>query len=562
MADRDPPDDSPVPLSRLRAKLARPRGYRKLEALIARPDAADAVAELPVSELYGLIKEVGFSDSQELVALATPEQLRGCLDLDLWDRDRMQLEATKPWLAAVVEAGFDKVGQVWKALDPELAALMLQRCTRIYDLSLGEDPETEERPTITTPDTFFAIAITEEDDQSQLLVQRLVEDLYRADMELARHTIMTARSEPPAELEEMSYRWRSGRMADLGYVDFYEALEVFRPIDIASVEIGEGTEDRFDEVPSGEEARVPGDLPVPFAERIVGRSFLARAVGEIADATEAARLESAFVVLANRVLAAFRVQPSDDQGIRDVTDYAMSTLALGLELVSEGNVDHAAAALRTIALSRLHRVGYTATLRIARFAHMIAPRAVAANDPAAAVLAALLRPRPWLARELDEPPQPGEARPFESLDDVRLVAQFLTGLALTIAVVDTLGVDVLAAGKLAEPRPDLDDYVRTALVRAMSGGELASAPLQRAEVDAFRERAIVDGALSAAARESVAARVVDALDAANVASGRELLPGLLARWLAEIEETFAGLERGRAVDPRYVDGVILQDDKA
>ncbi len=562
MGDRDQSNDAPVPLSRLRAKLAGPRGYRKLEALISRPDAASAVAALPVSDLYSLIKEVGFSDSQELVGLATAEQLRGCLDLDLWDRDLLQMEAALPWLAAILEAGFDKTKQVWQTLDQELAALLIQRSTRIYDLTLEEDPEGEERPTFTTPDTFFAIALTVEDDQTQRLIQRLVEDLYRSDMELARHTIMAARSEPAAELEEMSYRWRSGRMADLGYVDFYEALEVFRPIDSASVSIGEGTEDRFPSAASGEEAPASGELPVPFAERLVGRSFLARAVGEIADPDEAARLETALVVLANRVLAAFRVQPSDSDGIAAATDYAMATLALGLEVVSQGNIEHAAAALRTVSLSRIHRLGYTTTLRLARFAHLISPRAVAASDPASSVLAALLRARPWLAGELSDPARPGELRPFESLDDVRRAAEFLTGLALTIAVVDALGVDVLASGEMPEPRPSLEAYIRTALVRAMAGGDLATAPLQHSEVERFRERATAGGVLSPAARTRAAEQLYEALDAANVTNGREHLPSLLDTWLGEIEENLAGLPADLEIDPRFVDCVLLQADKA
>ena len=36
-----------------------------------------------------------------------------------------------------------------------------------------------------------------------------------------------------AELEEQSYRWRAGRLADLGYVDFYDALDLFRPLEPA-----------------------------------------------------------------------------------------------------------------------------------------------------------------------------------------------------------------------------------------------------------------------------------------------------------------------------------------
>ena len=55
---------------------------------------------------------------------------------------------------------------------------------------------------------------------------------------------MSARSELSAELEEQSYRWRSGRLADLGYVDFYDALDLFRPLTPDQVKIGEGTEDR------------------------------------------------------------------------------------------------------------------------------------------------------------------------------------------------------------------------------------------------------------------------------------------------------------------------------
>src|SRR5687768_18603904 len=100
-----------------------------------------------------------------------------------------------------------------------------------------------------TPDRFFLLELKGDED-TQRTTQRIVEDLYRADADLARHTIMAARSEPPAELEEMSYRWRSSRLADLGYVDFYEALDLFRPLDADKVAIGEGSQDRIVEEPS------------------------------------------------------------------------------------------------------------------------------------------------------------------------------------------------------------------------------------------------------------------------------------------------------------------------
>src|SRR5687768_446991 len=170
-----------------------------------------------------------------------------------------------------------------------------------------------------TPDRFFLLELKGDED-TQRTTQRIVEDLYRADPDLARHTIMCARSEPPAELEENSYRWRSGRLADLGYVDFYEALDLFRPLPADQVVIGEGSEDRMIEETSR--------LPVIIAEEVIGRSFLARAMGAIEDEVEAERLEQALMMLVNKVLAAGRAKPGQPEVVRRGALYATATVAL------------------------------------------------------------------------------------------------------------------------------------------------------------------------------------------------------------------------------------------
>ncbi|HEU5059658.1 MAG TPA: DUF6178 family protein, partial [Kofleriaceae bacterium] len=198
-----------VPLSRFRASLTRPRGVRRMDALLEAADPAAAVAALSVPDFYFLVKEVGLEDATDLVALATPQQIRGCLDLEIWDRDRVELASASPWLTAVLEAGAEKVAEVWAGLDAELRALFLARSALVIDHSLGEElPDEEERPTFSTPDTFYTVVVSAEREDDIRLVYRLIDDLYRVDPELARHTLMRARSELPSELEEMSYRWR------------------------------------------------------------------------------------------------------------------------------------------------------------------------------------------------------------------------------------------------------------------------------------------------------------------------------------------------------------------
>ena len=555
------PPSSPPPLSQLRAKLARPRGAKQLAAILSQQDAQSAVHSLSITELHQLVQEVGFHDAEALIRLATPDQIRGCLDIDIWSRDRVNLEAAKPWLALVLEAGFEHLGQVWASLDTELAALILHRWTTIYDLTLGEDPEDgDERPFIHTPDTFFAIKFSPDNDTATL-ARRIIDDLYRADMVLARHTLMAAHSEPPAEMEEMSYRWKSGRMADIGYVDFYEALEVYRPINPASVQIGEETHETSP-VESEEPAREPGPLPHLIAEQAVAHSFLARAIDRISDPQELTRLEGAIVILMNKVLSADRISPADMDHVRPSMEAAMATLGLGLEILSKQDVTAAAHALQSVSVTRLHRIGYSATLRLVRVAQALAPRAVDPGMRTTALLEALAQPRPLFPSDFDAPKQPNESqplgRPFRSQKEIQMVAEELTKLAVRIAIADSLGVDLLALKKQPPPHAALDDYARTALSRLLVGGPFSPAPLTRKEIQAFRDGVLQGNTIPASYFATATNHLQQTLHSGQMAAGIPFASVIATEWLQELADLFANFPKNlETLDPRFVDKIIL-----
>jgi hypothetical protein len=546
-----PDRDDVSPLARIRAELAGPRGHRRVDALLSAPDPAAAVAALSPVEVYELVHEVGFDETAEIIGLATPDQVRGCLDIEVWDRDRPLTEQLKPWLATVLDAGFEKTGQVWAGLDPELRALYIQRNAEIYDHNLGEEVrEDDDRPIFQTVDRFFTLIFLG-DEENQRLTQTLLEDLYRADGALARHTIMAARSEPTADLEEQAYRWRAGRMADLGFVDFYDALDLFQPLEPDQIHIGEGSEERFPAAIDGDGAP-PRNLPSVIAEQVVSRSFLARALDRMAP-DQAERIEQAILVLVNKVMSAARVKPGESEALRRGAHYATATVSLGLETVARGDVDRAAQTLSSVSLTRLHRAGYTVAVKLSRLAQSLAPRAATAGLPATAVLGGLTAPRPWLARAVDIPTAPG-VRPFESQADVRKAAEVLARLALRIAIAESLGVNLLAMGQAPEPRPALDDHARTAMVRVMAGGTFSGEALTADELVGFRAAAMTGGELTDAARERGEAAVRERLAELQVGIGKEQLPLLVAEWLGDIERQLGPLEGD--IDPRFVEGVI------
>jgi hypothetical protein len=552
MSERDVPPAS-GPLARLRAQLAGPRGYKRIEALLSADDAPAVIAALSPNEVYELVHEVGFEDGQALIEYATPEQIKGCFDLDAWDKDHLEIEPLKPWFRALEEAGFEKLGEVWHALDAELRALIMKRLVVVYDTTQNEGPDENSDANIyPTPDRFFLIELTG-DEQQQRLILTLLEDLYRADPALARHTIMAARAETEAELEEMAYRWRSGRLADLGYVDFYDALDLFRPLTPDQVQIGEGSQER----PGAEDE---SRMPLVIAEEVIGRSFLARAMAAIDDEAEAERLEQALMVLVNKVLAAGRAKPGQTEVMRRGALYATSTLSLGLETVARGDLDRAQEALKSIGLGRLFRVGYTVTHRLAKLATALAPRSLTSGSPAKDLVAGLCSPRPLFSRAADDPPMPG-VRPFESAADLRRAGEILTGLTIRIALVEGLGVDVVAMGQAAEPRPELDDHIRTAVARAITdGGELRGDALSQAELAKLRT-AFVGGKLNDGARKAGHAAIGARLGAAQLAASGPVLQRLVDGWLDDIERILGGV-KDVEIDPRFVEGLLVEVNRS
>jgi hypothetical protein len=559
MPERDVPISSIIstgstglnPLDRIRAQLAGPRGYRRIDALLSLDDAAGAIAALAPSEVFELVHEVGFEDAADLIHLATPAQIQGCLDLDAWAADQLEVAPMRPWLSSIMDAGFEKIGEVWGELDVELRALIFQREVKIYDVTLGEGPEEDnDEPIMTTSDGFFLLELRG-DDESQRMIMRLVEDLYRANADLARHTIMAARSELPSELEEQSYRWRSGRLADVGYVDFYEALDLFRPLDPAQVRIGEGTQAR-EAIGEPAEHR----LPVAIAEQVLGRSFLTRALAAVGDPADAEQLEIGLAVLVNKVLAAGRAKPGQAEVVQRGALYASATLSLGLETVARGDVERGALALTSVGLERLFRVGYTVTQKLARLAVALAPRSITAGSPARELVSALCSPRPLFARAADDPPVPG-VRPFEAVADLRRAGELLTQLTVRVALVESLGVDVLAMGQAPEPRPSLDDHIRTAIARVAGGGELGGDALTQRELTQLRDHGMAAGKLTPRARNAALATVRGLLGASQLEASGPIVARLVEGWIGDLEALLGDVHDAE-IDPRFVEGVLVE----
>ena len=439
--------DNITHLSQYRARLARGQRARRPDEIFASADPPGAIRALPGDEFFYLVHEVGFPDAMEIMVHGTAQQIQTVLDFSIWDKDQVSLDKSDDWLAALVEAPVEALGRWAQGIDVELLALLVRRRARIYDLSLEEAPEDSENTIWNSPDRLFAIELLGGPDQVRV-TQRMIDSLYRYSPVMMRKLLVGMRAESDAELEEEALRWRSGRMADLGFVDYFEALQVYQELDPASVRIGETPAPRarpIDDAGESDHLR----LPAVMAERMSARGPFARAAAQLQSREEVADLHFALVALSNRALSANRVDPSDDERIRGVLDRVSASLDLAVEFLARGDAEREGAAVRTIPLVKLHRLGVSLIGKVRRlavalrrgnpFAALLPALDIFENDDSQ-ILQSLAKQHPSFPRLLDQPQAAGE-RPFASLADLASATRAVERAAAAIALLRRLGFE-------------------------------------------------------------------------------------------------------------------------
>jgi hypothetical protein len=112
-----------------------------LERILDVPQLARVVPHLQPEVLHRVIQTCGLEDCGELVTLATPSQLAGVFDLDLWRTDQPgrdeQFDADRfgVWLEVLVESGASTAARIVAEMDPDLVVAALAQYALVFDIA-------------------------------------------------------------------------------------------------------------------------------------------------------------------------------------------------------------------------------------------------------------------------------------------------------------------------------------------------------------------------------------------------------------------------------------------
>jgi len=341
--------------------MALPAGKR-LEAILARPDAAAVVAALPVQDFFFSVKELGPDDAWPLLALGEVQQLVHLFDLEWWEKDVIQPAKALQWLERLAMASEEKLLAWLYQADFELLTALFKKCLRVVvapeDIDLLEAGE--QLPKHTLDDQYFwETPYLQFEDFLERLLRLLFEvhpGFYR---ELMNHLIWV----PEAGVEEDAYRFTQARLEDQAIPAYEDALRIYSSIGPGELETLKDLE-----IMESSEA----SQPVFALALLSGDDLLSTALAGIHEPRLVATLCLELASLANKVIRADRLALDEPQVLRQAVQKAGAHVNLGLDLMSRGNPQKAGKILERIFLEHLFRLAHTQLLKVkGRFRQLV-----------------------------------------------------------------------------------------------------------------------------------------------------------------------------------------------
>lgn len=355
---------------------------------------APLVGQLPAHDLLFVWSEADKEKRADLMRLCTPEQARLLVDLTCWSDDRMDIAAVEELFEPLVEGGVAGAVMALDKMEDEVRTLVLARHVVVHQMENRNEPvpAADTSDLISFPDGYYHVEVPHPELLSatqrtlfKALMYKPFED-YHKELECLRWEL-------PSQLEDLAYRWRCGRLGDLGFLPYEEAVALLTPREVEEVR-------RLASKDLPELPWTDFDMPVVFRQSFAGDDFLDQVMSLLMVTTDPDEIERVLKLRAelgamtSQFLTAVRVPLGDIEAVQGGIRMARDLCSLGLRLVSDHDVAAASRMMISVtpglflqaALGRLMPLRHRATSIMKGFAAVNAD----ALDPPHRVVVSLL----------------------------------------------------------------------------------------------------------------------------------------------------------------------------
>lgn len=541
---------------------------RRQEIIILSRNARALVQGLPVEELFWTIKAIGPQDAVHILSLAVAEQLQFMFDLDWWHKAELRPEKIVAWILLLFEAGEEVVAswlQWVMTKDETLLPAILRPFILVYkrpdDMDIQE--ARDEFPPFTLDDVYF---LSFKKKALQPICSRFITKILDVSPGLYRDVLETMLLEDGSENLEKALRWRRSRIEDYGIPDYYDALDIYAPLQ----------DDRIREVEAISPDRVGLDTLVPaFVPSLyLGDYPVLRAAIEGLLGTRAMeRIVHEWVGAANKLFMADDVDLDDPDALRNCLFRVSALLNLGLEAATRTKDRSPTEILGSSVVEDIIRFANGMTRRLASKAHGVMSSDQIFSDLAhlpdswAALLKGLLKRPPML---------------WDSASNGYRLFTDMAELSMAEDLVSNIGAWACLMAHILSPysrwvqeipwsstnfgRPDevtWPQVLLTALAQEILTGELKVYPVPEGKLSLLRKRWFLDKLILTGEEETLPSETVNlckkALQSVNKQAGLTgtRLSAIVRESLTPLYEEWRNLPKDVEIDGRFVSALVV-----
>ena len=332
-------------------------GSEALDRVSNHPDPPRLIKSMPSEDFFGLIKKVGADGSLELLKLASTDQWQYILDVESWQKDRLELNRTDQWMRRLLTADPERFTQ-WLFSDGQGLAYYYLYRSIVVEVRNEDEELFEAGPEFFTIDGFFYIRPIQEDQRET--IEALLRSMAHEDTLKYQALLTGVAGVLPAELEEDLYRIRNIRLAEHGFLPREEAIAVYAPLNPESLKT------KKQDASPGSTAGLEdaGDVPRWPLQTIQGQNLLTKTISNLSDARLLDRLRLEFAGLCNQILSAEGLVNWDMDDLQEIQMQAAGYLNLILKERCREDTDIAENLLRMNTLVSLFRAGFGLALNL------------------------------------------------------------------------------------------------------------------------------------------------------------------------------------------------------
>ncbi len=364
-------------LARQRKELLSLPPEEMLNSILNSTQSTALVHSFSEEDFYFLIHNIGIEDSHPLLYLASNKQWEYIIDLEAWEKDRIEFPSITRWFDLLFKVDPNRFIKWSLDQNFEFIKFYLFNNIEVKIRETDQDPSELGDAFITLDDIFYVrfldepIAFESDEDESyetdkkhrDAFLSRYLKTLADNDHIAYQKLLLESSGVIPAESEEEAYRLRNVRLAEKGFLPYEEAIGIYQPMKVRHFKM---QENKFLTQDPGRKLFFP--VPLYHTGVIDEENHFTVALKNIKADDVLEQIQTEFAGLCNRIISADQKTIRERDELKSMVKKACGYLNIGLEKLiednGERNTDHYTTLIQNYPLSSIFRLGFGLALEL------------------------------------------------------------------------------------------------------------------------------------------------------------------------------------------------------